>query len=310
MKQSKTQSRSARRPSRLRKTSKAVKSRTEVARASGPSAGGQKRPGTSVNEVYRTLYDRIISGAYPPRFKMSQHEIAKQLNVSRTPLREALNRLQANGLVVAGTNRGMEVAPIDNADAAEGYAARLLLEPPMVVGLLDSFTEGDLNAMEKALADMKRAGHRHAEFQKAHLRFHMVALLHYPKLIREIVLAIYDKIHRHQCIYFSRPRIPEDFTKLDEAFLEAIRARDALYVRQLLEFHLIDACIGMLLDIDPDHIPITLIRAARAIGIEFDIVPGQPLEHPVAMHWTRAAEPICLSTSNLVVANAGTPDDV
>jgi DNA-binding GntR family transcriptional regulator len=72
----------------------------------------KKRSGSAVDEVYEVLHERIVQGLYPPGLRMTQDELANELKTSRTPLREALNRLQANGLVVANNNRGMEVSQV------------------------------------------------------------------------------------------------------------------------------------------------------------------------------------------------------
>lgn len=247
----------------------------------------RKRSGTAVDEIYQVLYDRIVSGKYPPGLRMSQADLAAELNTSRTPLREALNRLQANGLVVANNNRGMEVAGAHYEEMEQLYAIRLLIEPPLIAAIVDELSAEDIDAMATALEEMERTSYATQAFQGVHLKFHNVALAHYPDTIREMIESIYQKIIRHQRLHFSRPHVPEDFTNVDRFFLDAIRAGDAHLARQWLEFHLIDAALGLALDIDPDQMPRSLLKAARGVGITIEAGPERFMR-PAHIAWERA----------------------
>lgn len=260
-----------------------------------------EKRGHSVDEIYRVLADRIINGVYLPGRKMSQSDLAEELDVSRTPLREALNRLQQTGLVVAATNRGMEVSPVTFEETEQLYAIRLLIEPPVVAAVTGQLTEADLAAMAEALDSMQEGAERTKEFQDAHHRFHEAVLVHYPQAIREMIESIYLKIIRHQRIYFSRPRAPEEFCEIDRLLLDASVARDGELAKHILEFHLIDAALGLILDANPDFQPAALAIAARGLGIkiEFNVQGGSP--RPARLSWTNgtAANVPPMRTGNL-----------
>jgi DNA-binding GntR family transcriptional regulator len=263
-----------------------------------------KRDGTAVDEIYRVIHERIIDGTYPPRMRMSQVELAAELATSRTPLREALNRLQANGLVIATNNRGMTVAPVEYEKAQQWYCLRLLLEPSIVGEIVQEFTSADIKEMEAALQDMEK--HRDDSlraYQNAHHRFHEVALRRYPEAIREIIELIYDHITRHQLRHFSRPRIAQDFSHTDRHLLKAFRARDSQLARQLMEFHLLDAGLGLALDIDPAHIPKAVMMAARAIGLDIGVLDDGSVARPAKIRWTKSGSASMphLKTANLEV---------
>jgi DNA-binding GntR family transcriptional regulator len=70
---------------------------------------------TKADEVARTLEDEIVSGAIPPGQVLRQEHVCERFNVSRTPVREALQRLEALGLVTALPNRGARVRSISSA---------------------------------------------------------------------------------------------------------------------------------------------------------------------------------------------------
>lgn len=243
-----------------------------------------KRDGKAVEGIYKTLHDRIISGFYPPGIKIIQSDLADELQVSRTPLREALNRLQANGLMVSTSNRGMEVAGTSFAETEQLYALRLLIEPPLIASLVDHFTQADLAEMEAKLVKMEESNYASQQFQDAHYSFHEIALKRYPTAVRELVEGIYLRIKRHQRISFSRPHVVDDYVNVDRIFLNSIRSKNAALARRILQFHLIDACLGMMFDQDPPHVPHSLLMAARGLGIVIGDRAEQ-ISRPMSIRW-------------------------
>jgi DNA-binding GntR family transcriptional regulator len=82
-----------------------------------------------VDQAYVAIRDRIDDGRLPRGTRLHQEDLAAELGVSRTPVREALRRLAAEGRVELLTNRGARVADIDLSAMPEPYEARLVLEP-------------------------------------------------------------------------------------------------------------------------------------------------------------------------------------
>ena len=79
--------------------------------------------------VYETLRDAISDGRIPGGGRVREEEVARNLGVSRTPVREALQRLQQRGLLVAGPGgRGLVVAQLGHDEVVELYAMREILE--------------------------------------------------------------------------------------------------------------------------------------------------------------------------------------
>lgn len=79
-------------------------------------------------QVYRSLMELIVSGSFPPGTELKEQHIAKQLNVSATPVREALKRLASEGLVEIIPYRGAVVRTLDQREITEAYACREALE--------------------------------------------------------------------------------------------------------------------------------------------------------------------------------------
>src|SRR6476620_6459809 len=85
--------------------------------------------GRPADDVYSSLKDDIERGVLTPGEHLVEDTIGSQFNVSRTPIRNAIKRLQADGLVTIEPRRGAFVASWTNDDAAEVMSIRSMLEP-------------------------------------------------------------------------------------------------------------------------------------------------------------------------------------
>ncbi len=91
----------------------------------------EERPSLS-DQVYLALREALLSGAFAPGDQLREGEIAQQLGVSKTPVREALSSLRAKGLVKSSPTRGIVVIQIDVDTVKQLYEVRALLEPDAV----------------------------------------------------------------------------------------------------------------------------------------------------------------------------------
>ncbi len=107
---------------------------------------------TKEEQVADYLRERIISGVYPRGSRLKQAEIAEELRLSITPVREALKLLVAEGYVSGDSYRGARVVPFDAAASAEILQLRLVLESQLVRGAVEKITAKDITEV-KALAD-------------------------------------------------------------------------------------------------------------------------------------------------------------
>lgn len=115
---------------------------------------------TKQERVYATLRERILVGTYGPGFRVVIDALAEELGVSALPVREAIRRLEAEGLVVYRPNAGAQVAPADPELFAqemtvlailEGYATALaaeVMDAAQIAGLSE-ITDGMVEAMEQ-----------------------------------------------------------------------------------------------------------------------------------------------------------------
>lgn len=95
------------------------------------------------DQLVDVVRDRILNGSVPPDQPIRQDALAAELGVSKIPLREALTRLEQEGLVHSRVNRGYFVSPLGPAEAEEVYALRLKLEPEAVALAAERATDLD-----------------------------------------------------------------------------------------------------------------------------------------------------------------------
>ena len=108
-----------------------------------------------VERIHSQLRAAIISGDYQPGAVLSQVELARSFGVSRTPLREALRRLEAEGLVEALQNQRARVATIDAESLDVLFTERILVEAMGINVTVPYLTEIDLNGILAATAALR-----------------------------------------------------------------------------------------------------------------------------------------------------------
>ncbi|MBW4482407.1 MAG: GntR family transcriptional regulator [Tildeniella torsiva UHER 1998/13D] len=108
-------------------------------------------------QVYYAVRSAILTGALSPGDRLVETQLAEWLQVSRTPLREALRQLQQDSLVTADVSGGLRVTTITAADAEELYDCRLALEALAVAGACTYATDEQLGAIAACVAQAEGA---------------------------------------------------------------------------------------------------------------------------------------------------------
>jgi DNA-binding GntR family transcriptional regulator len=114
----------------------------------------QKRP--LKEDIFDSLVEKIISGKYKPGDWLRQDDIASQLDVSMTPVREALDMLAAAGLAERVPYRGVRVREIVTKDVVEAYGLRLYLEVIIAQEAAKNITPGQIESLEQMLDEMMK----------------------------------------------------------------------------------------------------------------------------------------------------------
>ncbi|MBE7534395.1 MAG: GntR family transcriptional regulator [Anaerolineales bacterium] len=113
----------------------------------------QKRP--LKEDLFEVLHEKIISGEYKPGAWLRQDEIATQLGVSMTPVREGLDLLVSAGLAERVPYRGVRVREIVMKDVIEAYGLRLMLEVAIAQEAAKNITPEQAASLERMIAEMR-----------------------------------------------------------------------------------------------------------------------------------------------------------
>ena len=114
----------------------------------------QKRP--LKEDIFDVLHEKIISGKYKPGDWLRQDDIATQLGVSMTPVREGLDLLVSSGLAERVPYRGVRVREISPKDVVEAYGLRLILEVVIAQEATKHITPEQVASLERMIVEMKK----------------------------------------------------------------------------------------------------------------------------------------------------------
>lgn len=180
---------------------------------------------------------RIIRGELIPGERLRQEYVAAEFNVSHVPVREAMLKLAARGLVVTQHNKGVQVAPLDPMAHRELKLMRLALEPLTLLHSVPHLTPAQIRKAD----DLRRAcdqAENIYEWEELNRAFHMqiYAACDMPRLL-ETVENMQNLAARYILIHYRnrwRPRVDNDH----HGIIAAIHHKDARTASLILERHL------------------------------------------------------------------------
>jgi DNA-binding GntR family transcriptional regulator len=148
---------------------------------------------TLSDQLVDLVRDRILSGDVPPNGPIRQDTLAAELGISKIPLREALARLEEEGLVQSQANRGFFVRQLNTSEAEEVYALRLRLEPDTAALAAERATEADQKVAADILATLDRVTDEDGDGVGAFNRaFHLALLRPSGQLVTVTIL---ERLH-------------------------------------------------------------------------------------------------------------------
>jgi DNA-binding GntR family transcriptional regulator len=197
-----------------------------------------------VDQVYAAIRERITSGSLPRGGRVHQEDLAEELGVSRTPVREALRRLAAEGLVEMRTNRGARVADVDQVGMRSSYEARTVIEPGAARLAAQRRPAESLARMRAAVEAQQRAVRSVRRSFEANREFHLALaaasgnefLVQFAE--RLWVARIGETIYERQVETQERMLLD---AREHEQILAAIEAGDARRAESLTRRHLSEA---------------------------------------------------------------------
>jgi DNA-binding GntR family transcriptional regulator len=212
----------------------------------GLDTSNGSRRATLADEAVHWLRSRIVLGDLAPGAALPFEEIAQELNMSISPVREAIRQLEVLGLVERTPYRGARVAPLSADQMQEGYEARRLLEGMLIRRAAQGFAHEDSVRSRRFLNEIADA-YRDCDFRGAvvgNYRFHASVLepCASPWLLR-VIQPVFEVCERYSAALLhlrggSRPEIQQIEAMGHEQILAACEARDPDRAHDALIRHL------------------------------------------------------------------------
>lgn len=189
-------------------------------------------------EAYLKLREWIVNGTLRAGSKLKDKELAEKLGVSRTPIREALLRLEDEGLVQSKPNSSTNVSPIDLENSFHLYSIVWSLEKLALKQGFAAIRDEHIQAMEEAnkrlLKCLKKQDLESA--LKADNDFHSVYInLSKNKELEKILLEIKQKLNRLEIYYFEKAQNRHLSFEEHEQIIEALRQRNLIAAEDAIE---------------------------------------------------------------------------
>ncbi|MDH0373257.1 GntR family transcriptional regulator [Comamonas aquatica] len=189
-------------------------------------------------EVAELIRQRIYSRELEPGSWIDEMKMAEAFGISRTPLREALKVLAAEGLVTMKVRRGAYVTEVSEKDLRDVYHLLSLLESDAAATVAEQATAAQLEQLQMLHQELEAAVADADQFFRVNEAFHMQLLaLCDNRFLSQVVADLRKvmKLNRHQSL-FKRGRI-EDSLQEHAAIVQALSQRNPAAARQAMHTH-------------------------------------------------------------------------
>lgn len=209
------------------------------------------------DNVYVQIRRAVIEGRYPPGTRLVEQRLAQAHDVSRTPVREALRRLEAEGLVVVARNRGAQVRRLDADEIADLYDARSRLESYAAELAAERRLDADLGALDAGVEAFDVAVHatkaptgdleKVRALDAANARFHRALLdaSHHTRL-HQLVGRTIDVPLVFQALRHFDPHELERSNLFHHLIRDAVADREPVRAGRLMIEHVLQGRDGLL----------------------------------------------------------------
>ncbi len=197
--------------------------------------------------AYNHLKRLIMSGELPANSAISPEGVGRTIGVSRMPVREALLKLQSEGLVTIGINRRPFVTARTQNEIAELFEIRVALESLAIERAVPRMTPALLDQLAKQLGRMKAAENNPKQWIVRHDEFHdaIYAASDMPRLMDEI-RRMRNAVQPYIATYINAHDSPEIAGAEHKAIVDALERQDALIARNVLAQHIRDCAAAVI----------------------------------------------------------------
>lgn len=201
-----------------------------------------KRPSALPDHVYAILKQRILSCVLPPNQRLIEKKLCDELLVSRTPLREALNRLSHDDLVTFQPHIGYRVAPITLASFKNLIELRSVVEPQAAALAAERADNEDIQRLRDSatIEHDPRDDRSYVDYCRANARFHLnVVRAARNPMLETIVMSALDLYQRPTYMRIGRQMDPRSPSTKHHAIVDAIEKHDRASAQAVMHLHVL-----------------------------------------------------------------------
>ena len=191
--------------------------------------------------VYEELKMQILKGSIIPGTRMMEVELAEEMGVSRTPIREAIRKLEKEGLVTIEPRRGAYASMISTEDMVEILEVRQDLEGLAAYFAADRMTKGqmeELKQVSNSYNEAVRQGNMEAMIKHDTRFHHIIVESCRNKILVQMIEQLQELVLRFRYIYYDNFRRAENMPEEHEAIVAAIAEGDADKARAAADIHI------------------------------------------------------------------------
>lgn len=204
----------------------------------------------SQDKAYAFLKEQIINSTIKPGHRIRAQEIAKKIKASRTPVREALSRLEQEGLVVRDGGWGYLVRPITMKEISDLFKLRESLEVQAALEALPNLNDAALAEMAAVLRNGGEllSQQKLEEFRAANRKFHlMIAVASGNDVLYRVLRMLDDRIRVVGALHLDKRKDrAKEVLAENNAILEALRQGDSAHLTEVVLTHIRNSRAGLL----------------------------------------------------------------
>ena len=191
--------------------------------------------------VFNTLRQAILRGELKPGERLMEIQLANKLGVSRTPIREAIRKLELEGLVLMIPRRGAEVAEITEKSLRDVLEVRRALEELAVALACDRITEEEVESLKEAAKEFEQAlkGGDVTEYAEADVKFHDI--IYFATQNQRLIQLLYnlrEQMYRYRVEYLKRKEMHSILLEEHEYIIQCIEKREKEHAKKAIGTHI------------------------------------------------------------------------
>ena len=202
--------------------------------------------------VFNTLRQAILRGELTPGERLMEIQLANKLGVSRTPVREAIRKLELEGLVLMIPRKGAEVADISEKSLKDVLEVREALEELAARLACDKITKEGINRLKEAAQDFRSAlkSNDITQMAEADVRFHdVICNATENQKLGQLLNNLREQMYRYRIEYLKKKECYPQLIEEHQAVIDSIAAKDKQKATEITGRHInnqVDTVVGTL----------------------------------------------------------------